>query len=46
MAEFSSSTQVQNWMMPSLEAFKTHVKKAQKNIMQRIDKFTTKAKPI
>lgn len=46
MSEFSTSTQVQNWMMPSLEAFKTHVKKAQRNLMQKIDKYTTKAKPV
>ena len=33
-------------MMPSLEAFKAHVKKAQKNLMQKIDKYSNKVKPI
>jgi hypothetical protein len=33
-------------MMPSLEAFKAHVKKAQRNLMQKIDKYTNKVKPI
>ena len=37
MSDFSTSTQVSNWMMPSLEAFKTHVKRAQKNLFKKID---------
>ena len=32
--------------MPSLEDFKAHVKKAQRNLMQKIDKYSNKVKPI
>ena len=45
MSDFLSSTQSKQWMMPSIDAFREHAKKSQKNLMQKIDKYANKPKP-
>ena len=40
MSEFLTSTQLMNWTLPSLDAWKERVKKTQKAVAMRIDKFT------
>jgi hypothetical protein len=42
MSDFLTSTQSNQWMMQSLDAFREHAKKTQKNIASKIDKY---AKP-
>jgi len=42
MSDFLTSTQSNQWMMQSHDAFKEHVKKTQKIIISKIDKY---AKP-
>jgi hypothetical protein len=44
MADFESSSQLSNWMIPSTDAYKERVKKVQKRIMKKIDKYTVPIK--
>lgn len=44
MADFSTSTQLKSWTIPSLDAFKKRAQTTQNNIKKLIDKYTTKSK--
>ncbi|TNV85132.1 hypothetical protein FGO68_gene4723 [Halteria grandinella] len=44
MADFSSSTQLENWTINSLDAFRKRAQTTQENIKKIIDKYTHKAK--
>jgi hypothetical protein len=39
MVDYQHSTQFRDWLYPSKEHFRDKVKKAQKNIISKIDKY-------
>lgn len=46
MVDYINSTQYKEWFFDSLDTFKDKIKKSQRKMQAKLEKYTNKAKPI